>query len=196
MFALFTRTWWVVALRGLCALLFGLAAIAWPEATLTILVTLFGIFALADGVLALAALFGGRRGELRWPLALQGVVSLLAGALALGWPAITAEALLVVIACWSILLGGLMIVAAVGLRKVLTDEWLLGLSGAVGLLFGASLLTYPAAGGQALAFLLGSYAIVEGALMLALSWRLRRAGQSHDLPAEQSRREGTQRPLA
>ena len=113
MFELLSRNWWSVALRGVCALLFGLATIACPGATVATLVLFFGIYAIADGALALAALFDPAPTTRRWVLALHGVVSILAGVLAFVQPQTTALAFVYLIAAWAILTGGATIVAAI-----------------------------------------------------------------------------------
>src|SRR5690242_11101548 len=105
MFETMTRNWWSVALRGLCALLFGLATLAWPGASLATLMLFFGGFAIADGVLTLAALFDPAPNARRWALILHGAVSLLVGVLAFTQPAITTLALVYMIATWAILTG-------------------------------------------------------------------------------------------
>jgi len=174
MFELLTRNWWTVALRGLCALLFGLATIAWPGATLTTLVLLFGIFAIADGVLALAALVDAPPTKRRWVLALHSVVSILAGVLAFVRPEITALAFVYLLAAWAILTGGATILAAIELHKTIDGEWLLGLSGAAAVLFGIGLAVYPQAGLLVLLGLIAAYAIITGVLQIMLGLRLRR----------------------
>ncbi len=173
MFEFVTRQWWMVALRGLCALLFGLAALAWPNVTLASMVTLFGIFALGDGILALVTLFDRAPGRRRWVVALHGVLSLLAGGLALAQPQMITLGFAYVIAAWAFLIGSLTIVAAIELRKVIEDEWLLGLSGAAGLLFGVSLAVYPEAGIVVLLSMIAAYAVITGILHIALGLRLR-----------------------
>jgi len=180
MFELLSRNWWSVALRGLCALLFSLATIAWPGATLAPLVLFFGIFAIADGVLALIALFDPASTRRRWMLALHAVVSLLAGVLAVVRPETTALAFVYLIAAWAILTGGSTIVAAIELRKAIENEWLLGLSGAVALLFGVGIAVYPGIGTLLLLSAIAAYAIIAGTMQVVLGLRLRRlnaAGQ-------------------
>jgi len=174
MFELLTRNWWTVALRGLCALLFGLATIAWPGATLATLVLFFGIFAIADGALALIALFDAAPTRRRWVLALHGLVSILAGVLAFVRPETTALAFAYLIAAWAMLTGGATIVAAIALRKAIDNEWLLGLSGAAALLFGLGIAVYPGSGTLVLLSMIAAYAIIAGTMQIVLGLRLRR----------------------
>ena len=166
--------WHWVALRGAVATLFGVCALIWPGITLAMLVLLWGAFALADGVVALVTAFRVHdAGRPFWSLAIEGVLGVGAGILTFMWPGITAFALLVVIATWAILMGIFQIIAAVRLRKEIENEWLLGLSGGLSVVFGMLLLTQPAAGALALVWTIGGYAIFFGILLIVLGFRLR-----------------------
>jgi uncharacterized membrane protein HdeD (DUF308 family) len=178
MFELLTRKWWAIALRGLSALLFGLAAIAWPNTTLASLMLVYGVFAMADGILALITLFDPAPARRRWSVALNGVLNLLVGVLALVQPELIGLTWLSIIAFWAIVTGGLTLVAAIELRKEMHGEWLLGLSGGASLLFGVGLLFFPVAAALALWSIVAAYAIIIGVLLIALGLRLRRLGQT------------------
>ena len=168
-----TRYWWAVALRGVVAVLFGIAALIWPSSTLLVLVVLFGVYALVDGVVALgSAIFGPNRGRRGW-LILEGIADLAVGVIALVWPGITTLALLWVIAFWALVTGVLEIVAAVRLRREMRGEWMLALSGALSVVFGILLIVWPASGALALIALIGIYAIIFGVALIVLGWRLR-----------------------
>lgn len=168
------RNWWMILLRGLCAVVFGILAFIWPGITLASLVLVFGIYAIADGVSAIAVGFaGGAEGAPWWEMILVGVVSVVAGVLTFVWPGITAVALLAMIAAWSIVRGVLEIAAAIRLRAVIDNEWLLILSGACSILFGVLLVARPGAGALAVLWIIGSYAIFFGVLTIALAFKLR-----------------------
>jgi uncharacterized membrane protein HdeD (DUF308 family) len=179
MFELFTRNWWVVVVRGLLALWFGVAAIIWPGVTLMTLVLLFGGFAIAEGILALIGLFNRDSATRRWEMALHGIVSIIAGVLTFAWPGITTLALLYLIAARAILTGVFAIAAAIELRKTITNEWLLALNGLVALFFGIGVVIWPGAGALVLVGLIAAYAIVTGLLLIGLGIRLRRMRQGH-----------------
>src|SRR5438132_28539 len=124
------RNWWLLALRGLAAVIFGVLAFAWPGATLITLVWLFGAFALVNGILSLAVAVKAPKGYPRFgSLILGGLLGILAGLLAFVMPGITAIGLLILIACWAMVTGILEIVAAIKLRKLINNEWLLVLAG-------------------------------------------------------------------
>ena len=171
------RYWWVVALRGIAAILFGILAFAWPGMTLAVLVILFGAYALVDGILGLIAALRGET-QHRLALALEGVVSVLAGLVAFVWPGLTALALLYIIAFWAIVTGALEIFAAVRLRRIISNELGLIIGGVLSVLFGIVLLVAPGAGALAVVFLIGAYAIVFGIALLGLAWRLREHSQT------------------
>jgi uncharacterized membrane protein HdeD (DUF308 family) len=166
------RHWWVIALRGLAAIVFGILAFAWPGMTLAVLVFLFGAYALIDGVLGIVSALRGDTHH-RIALALEGVVSVLAGIAAFAWPLITAFVLLYIIAFWAIVTGILEIVAAVRLRRAISNEIGLIIGGVLSLLFGIVLIVAPGAGALAVVFLIGAYAIIFGIALLGVAWGLR-----------------------
>jgi len=138
------RYWWLILLRGIAAIIFGVLAFIWPGITLVTLVLFWGAFTLVDGILALAhAMMGGNVGS-RWWLALIGVLGIIVGLLTFLMPGVTALVLLVFIATWAIVLGVFQIAGAIRLRKEIDNEWTLILGGVISVLFGAILLVAPA----------------------------------------------------
>ena len=174
-----SRNWWIVLLRGLAGICFGIITFIAPAISLAILVLVWGAYALADGILALVTAIR-RRGEDRWWLFfVEGSVGIAAGVLTLIWPGLTAIALLYLIAAWAIVTGALEIAAAIRLRKVIANEWLLALSGIASLGFGILLIVFPGAGALTVVIWIGAYALVFGALVVALAFRLRSLGRPH-----------------
>jgi uncharacterized membrane protein HdeD (DUF308 family) len=170
----FRLNWWLLALRGLIAVLFGVLAFMWPGATLITLVWLFGAFALANGILSLVLAAKTPKGYPKMgSLIMGGLLGILAGLLAFVMPGITALGLLILIAAWAIATGVMELVAAVRLRKVITNEWLLILAGIASVVFGFILLFQPAAGALALIWLIATWAIVFGILLMILAFRMR-----------------------
>ena len=171
-----SRNWWAVSLRGLAGVLFGVITFIAPGISLAALVLLFGAYAFADGVLAIVTAIR-RRGNDRWGLLLlEGLVGVAAGVLTLLWPGITALALLYVIAAWALVTGAFEIAAAIRLRKAITGEWLLALSGIFSIALGVLLVLFPGPGALAVTIWIGAYAFVFGALLFALGLRLRGLG--------------------
>jgi uncharacterized membrane protein HdeD (DUF308 family) len=168
------RNWGWIALRGAAAVIFGVLAFAWPGATLFALVLFWGVYALAEGILALIAAFRVRdRGRPMWTFVVIGSLGILAGIATLAWPGVTALMLLMFIAVWAFFMGIFQIVAAVRLRKEIEHEWLLGLSGALSVLFGAVMMASPAEGALAVVWIIAAYAVVFGILLLVLAFRLK-----------------------
>jgi uncharacterized membrane protein HdeD (DUF308 family) len=170
---LLARNWWVLLLRGVVAILFGVMALLLPGITLLVLVVLYGAYAAVDGVLALVAAFRGGENVSRGWLVFVGVAGLAAAAATLFYPGITALVLVIFIGAWSIARGIGEIVLAVRLRKEIEHEWLLALGGVASVLFGAVLVIAPGAGALALVWLIGSFSIALGVLLVVLSFRLR-----------------------
>ena len=168
------RNWWLILLRGICAIIFGVLTFFWPGLTLVTLILLYGVFALFDGGLAIGAAIMGDAPQPRWWLALAGVLGIGAGVVTLAWPGLTGLVLLFFIAGWAIAAGVFEIVGAIRLRKEIEGEWWLIATGALSVLFGALILMFPGAGALGLAFAIASFAILYGVLLVGLSLRLRK----------------------
>jgi uncharacterized membrane protein HdeD (DUF308 family) len=179
-----THSWWMILLRGIFAILFGIAAFIWPGPTIEALVLLFGAYALLDGIVAV--IVGIQQyGETQrwWAVLLEGIAGIVLGVLTFLWPGTTATVLLAFIAAWAIVTGVFEIAAAIELRKVIEGEWMMILAGALSVLFGVLLILQPTAGAVAIIWLLGAYAIIFGVLLSILAFELRRLGQTIDRTA-------------
>jgi uncharacterized membrane protein HdeD (DUF308 family) len=172
--AALARDWWVILVRGVVAVLFGILALFLPSVTLFVLVLLFGVYAIVDGILSFARAFNaGRRGQSWvWPT-VGGVVGIVAGILAFVWPGRTVLVLVYIIAAWALVSGIAEIVAAVGVRREISNEWLLILGGVTSVLFALLVFIRPGAGALAIVWLIGFYAIVLGVERIALAFRVR-----------------------
>jgi uncharacterized membrane protein HdeD (DUF308 family) len=174
MLANLARAWYWIALRGLFAVLFGIFAFIWPGITLAVLVLMWGAYAIADGVMALIAAYTmHEEGKPMGSLIVVGILGIAAGVVAFLWPAMTALVLLLFIASWAVLMGIFEIAAAIRLRKHIENEWLLALSGVVSIVFGVLMFLQPGAGALAVVWLIGSFAIFFGILLIALGFRLK-----------------------
>ena len=173
MAAVLARNWWVVALRGVMTLMVGLIALFLPGVTLTYLVLLFAAYMLVDGVCAIVSAVRAARRHERWGLLVfEGVIDLLAGALAIVWPLMTLVVLVSIMGAWAIVSGVLMLAAAFRLH-VEHGKWLMVLGGIVSAIWGILLLLWPVAGAIVLTWWMGAYALVFGVTLLVLSFRLR-----------------------
>jgi uncharacterized membrane protein HdeD (DUF308 family) len=145
--------------------------------TLAVLVLLFGAYALVDGIFALTYAFSART-NVRAFTVVQGLAGIAAGIATLVWPGLTAFVFLYLIAAWAVITGVLEIAAAIDLRKVIQNEWLLALGGVGSVGFGVILAVQPEAGAVALIWVIGTYAVIYGAVMIALAFRLRSLGMN------------------
>jgi uncharacterized membrane protein HdeD (DUF308 family) len=173
------RNWWSLVIRGVAGIFLGVVTFAWPGITLTALILLFGAYALIDGVVSIVGAVRAAEAHERWgALVIEGLVGIAAAIITVVWPAITAFALVCIISSWAIVTGVFELVAAVRLRKLISGEWLLALSGIASLLFGILVLIAPLAGALVIALWVGAYSLVFGVLLIALGLRLRSWGKA------------------
>jgi uncharacterized membrane protein HdeD (DUF308 family) len=168
------QNWWVIALRGVLALIFGVIAILLPGATIAGLVLVFAAYMLVDGVFAIISGARAARRHERWGLLIfEGIIDLLAAGIALAWPLITVISIIYLIGAWAIVSGAMMFAAAFRLRLE-HGRWWLAFSGLVSVIWGFLLLVWPIVGAIVLAWWMGVYALVFGVSLLVLAFRLRR----------------------
>jgi uncharacterized membrane protein HdeD (DUF308 family) len=173
MSAALAQNWWLIALRGVLAIIIGVIAFAAPVATMLSLVLLFSAYMLVDGVLAIVAAVRAARQHERWALlVLEGIVSIAVASIAVLWPGITIVAYVLLVAAWAIVTGALVLGAAFRLNLD-HGRWWLVLGGIASLIYGALLIIAPLIGALVLTWWFGAYALVFGVFMLVLAFRLR-----------------------
>ena len=164
----------LLLVRGILGVAVGVIAFAWPGITLVVLVGIFAAYAILDGI---TNLFVGMRTSPQrgrsWAQVAQGLVGVAAGVLTMLWPGITALALIWFIGAWAVVTGALEIAAAIRLRRVISGEWMLVLSGVLSIVFGSLVFAFPAAGAVGISWILGAYAAAAGFVLIALAMRLR-----------------------
>ena len=132
-----TGNWWAVALRAAAAILLGIVALVSPIGTLATLVTVFGFYAIADGVLAIVVAVRGVRSHDHWGwMFVAGIIGIAAGTVVILDPAIGALAFTWLVAAWALVTGAFEIAAAIKLRKIISGEWLLALAGVLSVILG------------------------------------------------------------
>jgi uncharacterized membrane protein HdeD (DUF308 family) len=177
----YVGSWKRLAVHGVAAVFFGLAALAWPGITLHALVLLWGAFALVDGITALSAAISDLVIDRGW-VAFWGVIGIGAGIVTFLWPSMTALALLVVIATWSLLVGGSWIAFAIKERKQVAGAGSIALGGVLLVLLGVLLVVNPGAGAIGITWAIGWLVFLFGTLELWLAWSVRR--ESHEVAAQ------------
>lgn len=172
------RWWWTFIVRGVLAIAFGILAFLSPQWGIFVLVGLFAAWALIDGAGSLIAGWSGRGRDKNWWLEiLEGVVSIVAGLVALLLPTFAAEVLVIIIGAWAIVTGVFEIYMAFRLREQIEGELWMGLAGVASILFGLILFLFPGAGALSVVWLIGSFAIVFGIFLVILGVRLRRVNE-------------------
>jgi len=170
-----SRFWWMILLRGVVAVIFGIMIFTSPGLSLLSLVFLFGGYAFIDGVGNVVTAIAGRdEQENWWVLLLAGLAGVGVGLLTFFRPGVTALVLLFYIAIWAITTGVLQIVAAIRLRKIIEGELWMVLGGVASVLFGILLVANPGGGALTVLWLIGAYAVAIGAITIILAFRARR----------------------
>lgn len=186
MLSLVSRDWWVYAVRGIAAILFGIMALIWPGPTLAVLILLFGAYAFVDGVAVLVAL---ARGDVlarshKWITGIMGAFGIVVSVVTLLWPGMTALTLLYLVAIWAIAMGILQIAAAIEFRREIDGEFFVVLGGIFSIVFGGLLVAFPGTGLLSLVWLVGFWAELFGFSSLGIAYRLH--GIDRDLNKQSS----------
>ena len=164
----------LLLIRGILGIVIGFVAFAWPGVTIAVLVGIFAVYAIIDGVTNLVLGLSRTPAHGRsWAQALQGIVGIAAGVMTFLWPVVTAFVLVIFIGAWAIVTGLFEIVAAIRLRKVIKGEWLLALSGVLSVAFGILVFAFPGAGAVGISWILGIYTAAAGMVLVALAVRMR-----------------------
>lgn len=178
-----SRNWWVLLVRGVLAIIFGILAIVNPAVTLGVLVLFFGAYALADGILSIITALTAPRRYRGWVwLLVGGIAGVIIGLLTFFMPGVTAAALLYFMVAWLIVTGVMQAVAGIVLRKQMNGEFFLVIGGVLTALFGFYFLIYPGAGALAVIRLIGAGAIIFGTMMIVSAIRLRNWRTGGDPP--------------
>jgi uncharacterized membrane protein HdeD (DUF308 family) len=167
------KDWWLLALRGLLGVTFGIIALVMPVATILALVLLFSAYMLVDGCFALYTAIRAKQRHDSWGMPLlHGVLNIATGVLAFFWPEITVLAFVLLLSAWAIVSGCLMIAAAYNIEARYGRGWL-AFDGIISLIFGVLMILAPLIGAVVLTWWLGIYSLVFGVALIVLAFRLR-----------------------
>lgn len=163
--------WWVLTVRGLAAILFGLAAVFWPGLTMATLVVLFSAFVLVNGIVGLVhGLVGVGREGLGWVLSL--VLSFLEVAVGVYLLRHGNVAFVTFVQLIGLVIGvrGVFeLVAAYTEDGAGPNRTLSLLGGVLSVVAAVVVLRQPEAAGVAFVWILGVYALIAGPMLLAQS---------------------------
>jgi uncharacterized membrane protein HdeD (DUF308 family) len=168
------KNWWVLTLKGVLLIIFGIIAFMNPGVTFAILLTWFGVFLIIDGVLSLINVLSNWKGaEDKWMFVLEGLVNIVLGILIFRAPAAYTIVAVFFMGFWSIFSGVSRIALAIQLRKEMTGEGWLALSGVLGILFGIIIISNPAIGVATFMYVLAFFALAIGLLLVLLSFKVK-----------------------
>lgn len=173
----FTSLWRTILLRGLASLAFGILAFIYPGITLGIVVTIFGIYALVDGALALWGLFRGQAVERSVTGLLTALAGIAAGLVCLLFPSFAVVYVVLLIGLWNVAAGLLQLIGAIALRKDIEHAGLLALSGVIGAVLGLLIVFYPADATISIIWIIAGTAVIVGMVLLVFGWKLRAAAK-------------------
>ena len=178
-----TLKWSTLLVRGLVGIGFGALAMAWPDETVTLVVVIWGCWALLDGVITLAVA-GRVPGTAPKVVAiLTGVVALLVAFFAIARPGVAAATLTWFLGVWLVVRGVLEIVQAFTADEP-AGRWVLALGGVLDGVIGVLFMANPGTAVLGIAFLLGLLAFLWGLTLVAMAFFSRRASAraGADLP--------------
>lgn len=169
-----SRNWWVLLIRGILAVIFGVIAILSPVSTLAVLVMVIGAYYLVDGIFSIITSLTAPEGYRGWVwMLVSGIAGVVIGLVTFFMPGVTALVLLYFVIAWLIVTGVTQVVAGIRLRKEIKGEFFLIAGGIVSVLFALYLLINPGVGALGVIWLIGAYAIFFGVLMVFTAFRLR-----------------------
>jgi uncharacterized membrane protein HdeD (DUF308 family) len=176
------RTWGELLFGGIVALLFGIIASVWPGRTLMTIMVFFGVFILIEGIITVVISIMRRSTYKRWWLPLiGGAVGILIGVLTIAHPFGTTLFLLYMVAIWALITGIISIITAIRLRREISREWYLILSGIVAIIFSIFIFARPAAAAVTIMWIISAFAILFGILLIVLAIRIRNAAKQQSV---------------
>src|SRR5256714_10469856 len=168
-----SQNWWLVLLEGVLIVVLGILALVWPGVTLGVVLVLWGLFTLLNGVVDVFAALGAAGSHRSWGWQLAGgLVGILAGLVILRWPGLSALFVLYLVAIWAIVTGIVRLVGAIAEHEALPHARMVALAGVVSVLFGIAMFAWPGVGLLTLVYLVGSYAIVYGVITSVIAFHL------------------------
>ncbi len=164
--------WWLILLRGIVALLFGIMAFISVEFTLLFLVFLFGAYVLLDGIMAIIASLQERRSSSAWWVVfLIGIVGIVVGLLSFIHPGNVALVIFYLVAAWLIIAGFFGLISA--MLRATGKEWLSIVGGIISIVVGVIFLLHPTSSILSIVWLLGLYVLVYGIIQIVQAIQLR-----------------------
>jgi uncharacterized membrane protein HdeD (DUF308 family) len=181
---LLTAAWKLLLLRGVIGIVLGIILVAWPQATIAVLMVLVGIWALIDGIGLAAQVFekGAPTGQ-RVLFGVMALVALVVAMVAIFNPDKAASVITWLVGIWLLVRGLFELVGAFS-STVSAPRWLLVLGALLDLVLGWLFVTHPGPAAKGVAVLIGILAIAWGVVFVVLALAARSA--TKDLPDDVS----------
>lgn len=166
--ALMLRAEWLLAVRAVIALVFGLTALLWPDLSLALFLLLFCGFALVNGCAnIILGLLGSDKTSGWVPMLAVGLAEVLLGVFILRNPYLSLTGLIILLGMAFIVRGAIEMTAAiVGPWLGKARAWL-AIIGGLTCIVGILTAMQPASSGLAFIWLMGLYALVISAFLMA-----------------------------
>ncbi|MCC6865796.1 MAG: DUF308 domain-containing protein [Ignavibacteria bacterium] len=168
----FHKNWWLIAIRGVLAVLFGILVIASPYIVMFSLITFFAFFAILSGFFIITLAMLGVT-ESRWIRLLEGLIFIASGIVVFLNPVTIVGGVMIFIAAWAILSGILQILGAIRLRRIITNEWFMIFNGAISIIFGIILAGNLIQGAGVMLIVFGVFAILSGLFSIILAFKIK-----------------------
>jgi uncharacterized membrane protein HdeD (DUF308 family) len=164
------RARWALGLSGVLAIAVAVAMLVWPNISIHSLVIVFGIFAVARGLIGLVAASRSPVKDGRGWLVFNSLLSIAVGVVVFWRTDMSALALLYVIGFYAIAMGVIEILAAYRLPFASTgDRILFVLLGAISIVFGVVMFVEPGDGALAVLALISAYLLIVGLIELTVA---------------------------
>jgi uncharacterized membrane protein HdeD (DUF308 family) len=176
-----TVRWSSVLLRGILGIIFGIVLLAWPKGTISVVIWVFGIFAIAAGMVGATMAASARHERQHWLWSVVGgIASMGVGIAVLVWPQASAKLVLVLIAIMALVWGLSDILLAIGIRKEAStfSVVMMTLAGLISVAFGIYAFANPGKGAVAIIWLIAVYAIAWGVMLAIASFAIRSGQKS------------------
>ncbi|MBN1690714.1 MAG: DUF308 domain-containing protein [Dehalococcoidia bacterium] len=169
------KSWWLISLRGLIALVLGIVLLILdPLVAAELLILFIGIYALLDGIFALIVGIINRppHRNRAW-LITEGIIGILAGIAILAAPLLAGIVIIYLIAFWALLTGILELVFSIAEWKYIPGAWMILITGIVSVLLGGLILANVVAGTVLLVVIVSVYLVIFGLLLMLLGFSLK-----------------------
>src|SRR4051812_35126189 len=182
------RNWWMLLLNGAVLIVAGLLvfSIDW---TVRSLATFIGALFIFEGLTY--ALTTGIDARVRRANVVTGLLSIATGIVIIAWPGPGIVVLATFLGAWLIVVGTLTISGAFAARRVLSDWWLLLITGLLEIPLGVLALANPGATLAALITVGGIWAVAVGVMRIVLAFEIKRLPDELDEVWTATDRNGT-----